>query len=334
MVSIKDISKKTGFSVTTVSRALNNHSDVSEATKMLIQAKAKDMNYVPNLLAKQLVNQSTKTIGFITNRFVKGSLMDNFSIRVFLGMFDASSEYEVILIHYDEKVYSSKRFDTLVKERQLEGVVALGFDENAPFVQEVLSSSCPSILIDIGFENETTSYVGSDISQAFSLAMSLMEENEYQDIMIVVGSDMSYITTKWVEEINNYMAKQSNLSIRVINGNYTEEDAKAAIKHALTVESHPQAIFCLSDLMAIGVCVGLKELNINIPDEISVLGYDDIVISSYLTPSLSSIAQKLEKIGEFAVKNLIELISGRKVLPQIISVELQLRESFKLKENE
>ncbi len=329
MVSIKDISKETGFSVTTVSRALNDHSDVSEATKELIRKVAKKLNYVPNLHAKTLVNQSSNTIGFITNRLVEGSLIDNFAIRVFLGMFDTSKKYEVILIHYDSDFYNSKSYDSIVRERQLAGAVIQGFDEGDDFIQEVLNSNCPSVLVDIGFENKTTSFVGSDIKQAFRLGMNAIEKAGFNALTIVSGTEESFITKSWMAEISIYIEQNPNKNINVINGKYTEKGAKEAIAEELNKNNKSDMYFCLSDLMAIGVCEALREFKISIPNEARVLGYDDIVLSRYMTPQLSSISQDWERVGKVAMTQLIEMINCREVFPQLLSVELKLRESFR-----
>lgn len=328
MVSIKDIAKETGFSVTTVSRALNNHTDVSKKTKKIINEAAKKLNYVPNLSAKVLVNQSSKTIGLITNRLVSGSLIDNFAVRVFLGMFDTSKDYEVILIHYDSDFFSSKSFDRILRERQLEGAVIQGFDEGDPFIQEVLSSGYPAVFVDIGHKNDTTSYVSSDIRQAFRLGMDCIEKAGFEKITIVVGSSASYITGVWMKEIDKYLREHPTTNLQLINGEYTEEGAKKAVISQLEQGSQSEIYFCLSDLMAIGVYEALEQFGLRIPQDVSVLGYDDIVLSRYITPKLSSIAQDWEKIGETAMIQLMEMIRGEKPDPKMLPVTLRLRESL------
>lgn len=331
MVNIKDIAKKTGYSVTTVSRALNDYSDVNKETKKIIQNAAKELNYVPNLLAKKLVTQSSKTIGFITNKLAKRSLVDNFALRVFLGMFDEAHNYEIILIHYNSDFFHSKSFESIVKERQLDGAIVQGFDAEDTFINQVLKSNCPAILVDIGYENETTSFVGSDIRMAFRLGIQSIIEADFEEVTLIIGKEESFVTQEWMREIETFLQGNNKQKINLLNGGYEEEIAYEKVKEDLLQGKKSEVYFCLSDLMALGVYRALDEFNISIPEQASVLGYDDIIISSYINPQLSTISQDWEKLGSEAVNQLIKLIEGKLVKPKLLEVELKLRASFKKK---
>lgn len=328
MVSIKDISKRTGFSVTTVSRALNNHSDVSQQTKILIKQAAEKMGYVPNLIAKNLVNQSSYTIGFITNKLERDSLLDNFAVRVFLGMFEVNHPYEIILIHYDAKYFSSKKFDEIMRERQLAGAIVQGFDENDIFVKQAFDSEYPTIFVDIRFENETTSYVSSDLTKAFSLGMTEIDQAGFTDVTIIIGKEASFITKTWLQEIDSYMTQETNKKIKILQGHYSEEATYQVINRVIQEGNASEVYFCLSDLMAIGAYRAISENHLSIPNDISIIGYDDIIISKYITPKLSTIAQNWEKVGQVSVCQLIKLINKKPVKPELLDVELVMRESF------
>ncbi|MDR2278741.1 LacI family DNA-binding transcriptional regulator [Vagococcus fluvialis] len=329
MVSIKDISKKTGYAVTTVSRALNNHSDVNENTKAIIKQAAEELGYVPNLIAKNLVSGSSKTIGFITNKLDKDSLIDNFAVRVFLGMFEVEHSYEIILIHYDSRYFSSKSFDEIMKERQLEGAVVQGFDEADIFVKQAYESKYPTIFVDIGFENKTTSYVASDLSKALNIGMDEIDKAGFKDVCILIGKQASFITKYWLEVIDRYISQETKKNIEILEGKYSEEKAFQVVDDYLQTGHKADIYFCLSDLMAMGVYRALEKHQISVPNEVSVLGYDDIIVSKYLTPKLTTIAQNWEKVGQTSVLQLIELIEGNEITPQLLDVELMMRESFK-----
>ncbi|MDT2746907.1 LacI family DNA-binding transcriptional regulator [Vagococcus fluvialis] len=331
MVSIKDISKKTGYAVTTVSRALNNHSDVNENTKAIIKQAAEEMGYVPNLIAKNLVSGSSKTIGFITNKLDKDSLLDNFAVRVFLGMFEVEHSYEIILIHYDSRYFSSKSFDEIMRERQLDGAVVQGFDEADIFVKQAFESEYPTIFVDIGFENKTTSYVSSDLSKALQLGMDVIDKSGFTDVSILVGKEASFITKSWLEVINAYRQKETRKNIQLLDGHYSEELAFQVVDQQLQKNKPSEVYFCLSDLMAMGVYRALEKNRLSVPNDVSVLGYDDIIVSRYLTPKLSTIAQNWEKVGQTSVTQLIRLIEKKEVKPQLLDVELMMRESFREK---
>lgn len=337
MVSIKDIAKLTGFSVTTVSRALNNHDDVSEQTKAIIHKVAKENNYAPNILAKSLVNKHSKTFGFITSNFSATALMDSFSFKVFMNCVNRANElgYEIVLIHYKASIHNMKSFDQIISERNLEGAIIQGFDENDPFCQEATMSSIPVVFIDIEKNNESTTYVSSDIKKAVEIGFSYLLDLGHESFCFIHGTQESWITNKWLFEVNRFR-KENDTKFKkfiLLNGAYALEPTRNSIKKIYSKKEnhHLTAIFATSDVMAIGAMKGLVDCGLTIPNDISILGYDNIVLAEYVTPTLTTISQNLEGVASKSVDYLFELTKGKKVEPGILDVALVKRESVGVK---
>ncbi|MGM0123450.1 LacI family transcriptional regulator [Enterococcus sp. AZ194] len=333
MVSIKDIAKLTGFSVTTVSRALNNHSDVNQHTKEIIQKAARENNYSPNILAKSLVNKNSKTFGFITSNFSATGLMDSVSFKLFMNCVFRANElgYEIVLIHYQATMYSQKTFTQIISERNLEGAIVQGFDEDAPLCAEAAKSSIPTVFIDIEQINESTSYVGSDVKKAAELGLSYLLAKGHESICFIHGTQGSWVTQKWLLEVNNFRKRNTSKikNFYLLDGGYSLEIAKKSTKEFYTTTDSKKvtAIFAASDVMGIGAMKGLKECGVEVPQDVSLLGYDNILLAEYFTPALTTISQNLEGVARQSIDHLLELKNGQRVGPGILDVTLVERES-------
>ena len=337
MVSIKDIAKLTGFSVTTVSRALNNHDDVSKQTKELIHKVANENNYAPNILAKSLVNKHSKTFGFITSNFSATTVMDSFAFRVFMNCVNRANElgYEVVLIHYKASIHNMKSFNQLISERNLEGAIIQGFDENDPFCQEATVSSIPTVFIDVEKNNDSTTYVSSDIKKAVEIGFSYLLSLGHDSFCFIHGTQESWITNKWLLEVEHFRKENASKieNFVLLNGEYASETTRKKIKEMYSKKENQQftAIFATSDVMAIGAMKGIVDCGLTVPKDISILGYDNIVLAEYITPTLTTISQNLAGVASKSVDFLFELTKGKKVKPDILDVELVKRESVGVK---
>lgn len=176
MATIKDIAKDTGFSITTVSRALNGYSDVNEETRSIIRASAKKLQYSPNMLAQSLVTKKSKTIGLLVTDLKRESVKDNFVFEVLCGVgeYVATIDYEMILISTTTSRQRNKTFSQVVGERNLDGVVIQGLKKDDPYLTEAVTSNLPTVLIDIPIENSTTGFVTSDQEDSVKTAIKYL----------------------------------------------------------------------------------------------------------------------------------------------------------------
>lgn len=332
MTTIKDIAKAAGVSVTTVSRALNGYSDVNEKTREKIIAVSKELKYSPNTLARGLVMNKSKTIGLLVSGMTQQSVKDNLTFEVLCGInqFSAETDYDLILFSTDSTKQREKTYSQLCRERQVDGVIIQGIRTDDPYLQEVLESDIPCVLIDIPIESETVGYVTTDNVLGAKEAVNHLLSLGHQNIAMVNGHDFAFVSQKRLEGYKLAL-QEKNIPYRaewVVNGAFTEEQAEYEAYRLLEKNPEITAIFCASDIMAIGAMKAIKTRGLSVPGQISVVGYDDILLAAYVTPSLTTMAQDIYKMGYEAAKLLVEMLENNVESHQkLLETKLIIRES-------
>jgi LacI family transcriptional regulator len=332
MTTIKDIARVAGVSVTTVSRALNGYSDVNKKTKQRIEEVAKQLNYSPNTVARSLVMKKSKTIGLLVSDMNREGVKDNFTFEVLCGINEASanSEYDLVLFSTTSTKQREKTYTQLCRERRVDGVILQGIKTDDPYLQEVLESDIPCVLVDIPRESSTVGYVTTDNVNGARKAVTYLIEQGHKNIAMINGHEKADVSIK---RLQGYKAalEQNDLSFKpewVINGEFKEKVAEEAAEELLKNYKEITAVFCASDLMGLGVLKAIKNIGKNAPEDIAVIGYDDIMLASYSTPGLSTIRQDKFKLGFEAAVLLIDMLEGKEEShAKIINTELIIRES-------
>lgn len=205
-----------------------------------------------------------------------------------------------------------------------------GFDKNSDFCQDALNSSAPVVFIDIPLANETSSYIGSDIDQALFSAMDYLHSLNHQEIGFIHGHDKAHITDLWLSAYHKYL-KLNNIKFdpkKLLNGEYSTEQTHLKAFNYLKENPKVTAIFCASDTMAIGLIQATNEMAMTIPKDLSILGFDNILLSQYFTPSISSVSQSPYEFGRHAFSLLLRLIQKEElIMPVILATEIIERSS-------
>jgi LacI family transcriptional regulator len=327
MTTIKDIAKAAGVSVTTVSRALTGYSDVSEKTREKIKKIAKDLNYSPNTLARSLVMNKSKTIGLLISGLNRGSIKDNFTFEVLVGInqYVGETDYDLVIFSTTSSKQREKTYSQICRERRVDGAIIQGIRTDDPYLREVVDNDIPCVLIDIPIQSDNVGYITTDNVLGAKKAVSHLIELGHRNIAIVNGHEFAFVSRQRLE--GYYQALEgSGLSIKpqwVVNGNFDE--IKAQEQASLLLNQYPEitAIFCASDIMAMGVMKAAKLLNKKIPDDLSIVGYDDIILAEHLTPALTTIAQDKVQMGYEAAKLLINMLEN-KGDPHIVTLPTNL----------
>lgn len=332
--TIKDIAKAAGVSVTTVSRALNGYSDVSEKTRKKIEQVAKDLNYSPNTLARSLVMNKSKTIGLLISGLNRGSIKDNFTTEVLVGLnqYVGETDYDLVIFSTTSSKQREKTYSQLCRERRVDGAILQGIRTDDPYLREVVESDIPCVLIDIPIQSDTVGYVTTDNIQGAKKGVQHLIELGHRNIAMLNGHEFAFVSRQRLE--GYYQALESSgIPINpkwVVNGDFDEK--KAEMQAITLLKHHPEitAIFCASDLMAMGVIKAAKQLNLSVPEDLSIVGYDDIILAEYITPALTTIAQDKVQMGYEAAKLLINMLEHDNK-PHIITLptELKIRETTK-----
>lgn len=332
MTTIKDIAKKVGVSVTTVSRALNGYSDVNENTRKKIAQVAKELNYSPNSLARSLVMKKSQTIGLLVSGFTKESVKDNFMVEVLAGVneYVSGSNYDLILFNTNSSKQREKTYTQLCRERRVDGVIIQGIRTDDPYLKEVVESDIPCVLIDIPLESDNVSHVTTDNVLGAEKAVNHLIHLGHKKIGMINGHEFAFVSRERLQGYQKALDK-ADLTFNpeyVRVGGFTEEKGKVAAFQLLSDHPEITALFCASDLMAIGAMAAAKELNRQVPEELSIIGYDDILLASYVSPTLTTIAQNKFSLGYEAARLLIGLLHNETETHRlVIKTEVMERES-------
>ena len=331
MLTIKDIAKKAGVSVATVSKVMNGYDDIGEATKEKVLKIIKDNNYRPNANAQSLRTNKSFLVGLFFKDHQDSGVKHPFFRGIISGL-----EEKLLENNYDMILFSANwedQFSYLEKcqFRNVDGAILMGMPKDDPKLIELLNAKIPSVFIDLDISDERASYIISDNEEGARKAVRHLAELGHQKIATIEGEEITVPTQKRLAGYKAEMEAQ-NLEIRdewMVQGRFSVDGGYEAMKEILTLKDRPTAIFCQGDEIAVGAMQAIKEAGLKVPDDFSIVGFDDIEISQYLNPALTTIRQKKEEMGIEAADMVIELINNleEKVEPEIIDTELILRNS-------
>lgn len=323
MVSIKDIARRANVSPSTVSRALHDHPRISVETKQYIQDLARSMGYVPSEAARSLVNKRSATIGvaiadfrdpFYTN-FIPG--VEEVTISSYHDLFVASFAKD----HQRER----KLFEAFFEKRVAGIIVAGSLVKDAYLSLE--NHSIPAVLVNC------PSYpysVSVDQFWGAQKAINYLISLGHRQIAYVhqgLHSDTA------IDRLKGYRAAlhdhgfpiEENL---ILQGEGVMGSEEKAVSQLLTLSERPTAIFCFNDMTAIGIMNTLQQRGFSIPQDFSVVGFDDLDIAAYCHPRLTTIQQPVYQLGYRATKMLFQRIQGNNDLQlEVIEPELIVRDS-------
>ncbi len=309
-VTIKDIAQEAGVSVTTVSRVLNNKPDVSDETKRKINKIIDELGYNPNSMARGLVLQKTFTIGLIIP-----DISNPFFPEIARGVEDAARKlgYSVLFYNTDNHHEEEKKAIDVLKGKQVDGLIVSLSIDNSSKLKELYDNDFPVVQIDRKVSGTHYTSITIDNTLSSYKATSNLIEMGHRRIAHLAG-DLGTQTAK--ERLVGYKNALVDHKIEInedfiLYGNYTKDPAHNEIRSLLKRKQRPTAIFAANDLMAVSIYKAIYECGLEIPADISVIGHDNIELSSLVTPALSTMAQPKYKMGQLAAVFLIKDIEGK-----------------------
>lgn len=313
MVSIKDISRRCGVSVATVSKALNNQSDISAETKRMIKKVADEMGYMPNASARALRTKRSHSIGVLFVDEAGSGLTHEFFSHV-LNSFKLAAEskgYDLVFINRMLGAQSMTYLEHC-KYRGVDGVVMACIDFQDKEIHELILSDLPVVTIDYVF-SEKMSIVSDNIKGMREL-VTYIHEMGHTKIAYIHGA-MSSVTQN---RLNSFYHTMDSFGIEVpdyyvCEGIYHDpaSSARQTCK-LLDLPDPPTCIIYPDDFAAMGGVGVIRERGLSIPDDISVAGYDGVRLAKVMTPELTTLVQDTHKMGELAAGRLIDLIEKPK----------------------
>lgn len=328
--TIIDIARALQISTSTVSRALRNAHDVGPETRAAVLALAEKLNYQPNKLAISLLNKQTHTIGviipnldFVLSTMVKG--IDEVALEAgYTVMVCQSNE------SFGRELVNTKRLlDSLV-----DGIIVSVSSETKVFdhIKKIKDRSIPLVVFDRVNKEIIAPHVQLDNVDGGVQATEHLLEQGYRKIAILAGPQNLDISNKRMEGYLKTLKKQG-IRIRkdlMIHCDFNQEYAYEATKELLSMRNGPDAIFTISDRMAIGASLAIKEKGLKMPFDIGLVGFNNEPITKLVTPTISSVEQPAFEMGKITAKLFIEMINSERDMQDeeiVLKPKLIIRES-------
>ena len=322
MASLKDISRQCGVSVATVSKALNNHTDISEETRERVRRVAKELGYSPNFSARALKTNRTHGIGVLFVDEARSGLTHDYFAGV-LDSFKSTVEergYDITFINCSTKQPNRMTFLEHVRYHGFDGVVIACIDFDAPEVAELVQSDIPIVTIDHLFNNKIA--IMSDNISGMTELTNYVIDKGHTKIAYIYGEPSTVTTAR----LTGFYRATDKRGITIPDEYVAEtayRDTKGTYRETmrlLNMKDRPTCILYPDDFSALGGINAIREKGLRIPEDISVAGYDGIKAVITLEPQLTTIVQATDQIGEKAAKKLISLIEKPRttIIEQVI----------------
>jgi len=328
MLTIKDVARAAGVSHTTVSRALNNSPSVRSETIAHIQKIAAELNYVANYSARSLVQQRSYTVGLFFSSMFNGTSAS--------FLVDAiKSVNEVLSGAYTVSVNGLDSLESFasVNSRRYDGIILMSqSDSDDEFIAHVQQSGIPFVVVNRLLDDETILHVAATDRLGVEEAVDYAANLGHKQIGYIGGHGGFRASTERREGFLASM-KRYKLPVRpelMGNGNYNMEGGRREMTRILALEQPPTCVFCANDDMAIGAIKACQERGMQIPADISIISFDDIVFARYTTPALTTVHKPVDEISRFGAGKLLLLMRGEPVEKKkhLIQTYLVKRESL------
>jgi LacI family transcriptional regulator len=328
-LTLEDIARLSGVSRSTVSRVINADVNVKDETRRKVQQVINSCDFQPNLAARGLASGRTNVIGVVIPAGVAVIFTDPYFPQLLQGISAVCNTHEYsVMLWLAEPEYERRMISRILHNGLVDGVVVASIPMNDPIIQSLIESKMPFILIG-RHPTENVNYLDVDNLQSARKATMHLVRLGYKRIATITGP---LTQMAGYDRYQGYLKalQDSEYPVRselVAEGDFSEEGGYNGMKRLL--KYRPDAVFVASDMMANGAMRALREANLRIPEDVAVVGFDDLPTSSKTVPSLTTVRQPVSQMGSRAVEILIDIIETRTTCTQkvILDTELVVRES-------
>ena len=327
-LTIKDVAVRAGVSVSTVSRVLTSNAPVQDTTKRAVEDAIRELGYHPNGLARSLRNRETKTIGLIIP-----DVANPFFPEVAKGVEETACRlgYSVILCNSGNDRAKEAMYFRVLQERRIDGIIITGSGSLDEYAHLRERDGFPIVFLDRNAEGLDVDSVEADSYGGSCQAVRHLLELGHHQIAFVSGSS---VTSTGSRRLGGYMDTLTASGIvpppdYIMPGDFTLEAGRKAGLRLLGQNPRPTAIFVASDIAAIGVMMAAESLHLSIPGDLSVVGFDNTLLSVVSRPALTTVSQPKYEMGSQASRLLIERLrkKRRKVKHLLLPTRLEVRGS-------
>jgi len=326
MITIREVAQHAQVSVTTVSHVINGTRFVSEEAKTRVQAAVAALNYVPSAVARSLKSSRTHTVGMmIPNN------SNPYFAEIIRGIEDAcfAAGFNVILCNSDDDPHKQAAYVRVLSEKQVDGLIVLSSGGDPELLDTLRSASMPQVVVDREIDDLAADLVEVDHEGGARLAVEHLIELGHRRIACISGPHALSSARQRVQGWRSALQAAGLVCdvTMVAHGHFTAEGGHAAMRALQPLQ--PSAVFASNDLMAIGAICAAAEAGLRVPQDLSIIGFDDIALAAYSNPPLTTIAQPKHQTGELAARMLMQRIAkpGGPLQREILRPTLVLRRS-------
>lgn len=329
-LTLEDIARFSGFSRSTVSRVINGGDYVKEDTRQRILEIIQEHNFQPNLGARSLAGGQTGVLGLVIKAAISTIFTDLYFPQFIRGVSAGCNTQNYSMMLWLVEPQSERRtMREILHNGLLDGVIISSVTMNDPLFESLYDSKMPFISIGRHPTLNDINYLDVDNVKSASMVVHHLFKLGRKRIATITGPQNKIAG---YDRYTGYMKGLREcglpmISDLVIDADFTEEGGYNAMQQLIPFK--PDAVFAASDTMAIGALRALSETNLRVPDDVAIVGYDDVPLASRTTPPLTTVRQSLEDMGSAAVKALAEIIRHPSDTPQhiMLDTELVIRES-------
>lgn len=334
--TIRDVAKAAGVTIGTVSRALNNYSDVNCHTRERILRVAQELGYRPNQMARSLSSKHSKNIALVLSGFLEDTMLNDFETMLMKGIYQFAFEHGIDIAMYviNSRTQKEKSYEQLCYEHNIAGAILFGLKTNDPYCEALAAGHRPCVTIDTEVRGPCISNVTLDDVTAFDELTQYLIDRGHRKIVLVHGRKNAMVSMERL--VGAYQAFTRNgLTLThdsIIYTNFLREEAVAGVGAYFRTHTPDSAtaFLCMSDMLAIGTIEALKSLGYRVPDDYSVVGYDGLEVANYTDPKITTVDQNIKEKGYEAAHLLYDMLNGiRPAQKLVLPHTLVERESVK-----
>lgn len=331
MATIKDVARIAGVSTTTVSHVINKTRFVAEATQERVMAAVTELNYAPSAVARSLKCNTTNTIGMLVTQST-----NPFFAEVVEGVesYCYRQGYTLILCNTGGLVEKQRDYIRMLAGKRVDGLLVMCSDlDDELRIMLDGHPDIPKVVMDWGPETSKADKIIDNSEEGGYLATRYLINNGHTDIACLSGHFEKMACKERISGCKRALA-EAGLTLPedwLLEGNFECDTAVIAADKILAMDKKPSAVFCFNDIMALGLMSRLQEKGMKIPEDISIIGYDNIDLSAYFSPPLTTIHQPKRRVGKTAVEILLERIKDKDHAKQVFEMFPELVERSTVK---
>ncbi|OGV42583.1 MAG: hypothetical protein A2X46_04780 [Lentisphaerae bacterium GWF2_57_35] len=330
--TIKDIARECGVSLSTVSLVLNNNPRISEETRAKVLGVVEKHGYQPNINARGLASRSSKTLSVVVPH-LNHVFADIYFGEIVSGIYDRATEqnYKVILDVANAKFVESQEYLNLLKSKRVDGMLFIASSINDTYLKAFESHPFAFLLVNHYFPNSALNFIAVDYRASAFQAADHLTTLGHHHIGIIAGTNTHTgieFRQSFIERCQSRGLKESNLPWIDGGRDWSQENGFEAARQLLTKNKNLTAIMAGNDRMAIGAMRYVVKQGLRVPQDISIMGVDDIPEAAFITPGLTTIRHDLYQLGALACDRMLALFREQITkCRELLAVKLVERES-------